>query len=95
MSEINYKDQGEETISCGDCSKKLIHYRIYAPEVNTQQTIVCKCPFCSGHSFQKSIRGMFWYGPIDNAESNYPTQVLDIELSGNIWYVDVRKNGTY
>lgn len=89
---VRLEDCGEQTIICSDCSRKLMHYRVYAPEVPVSQKIQCLCGFCGGRSFIKTIQGLMYQGPIGKDEGLTPTVIKDI-VSGDdgIWVFEIIK----
>lgn len=80
-----------ETISCKSCNKKLLHYVVIDKDVDTNHTLVVKCPFCESQSFQTKIKGKIHIGPIGKDESNYSTVVSNIESTPDVTIFHLKK----
>lgn len=81
MAEDRFK---EETITCSDCNKKLMHYSIIDPNGPISR-IRASCPFCDGTSFITTIKGKFMHGPIGQEEDSPATVQTDIVLNNSVW----------
>ncbi len=79
-------------IKCGDCNKSLFNVSFTENgklEFTFKQT---KCPFCGGHSFEKTFTGPLSIGPIGMDESVSPTTIDNIDsISSTIFEVKVKK----
>lgn len=82
--ELTISDGGEQTLSCQDCNKPLMHFRVYAPNVPVSHKIYASCPFCNSRSFTKDINGLFWYGPIGSDENLNRTVITDIVMEDKV-----------
>lgn len=98
--EIQLIDGGKQTISCADCGRALMQYRVYAPFVDiVSKFLSIKCPFClTGSSLPLNVEGMFWTAPISKEKSIYPTNIISAHPMGELegvtdWEVEIQRRG--
>lgn len=77
MSDIVIKDCPEQTIKCPDCSRPLVHYKVIAPEADVKTKLFANCPFCGSEAFPVEVKGMFWWGPIGQEETEFLPTVVE------------------
>lgn len=91
---IEIKDGGDKVITCSDCGKELMIYRVYAPNVDITHKLLATCP-CGGRSFVQMVHGMIYTGPISIELSKHPTVINNIEMDDetgiSTFYIKDRK----